>query len=310
MKVGVVGSGFVGATAAYALTLRGTCSDLVLVDRDQDRARAEAEDIAHAAPVSHGTRVTSGDFAALSGCEAVVVAAGANQKPGETRLELLERNAAIFRELIPQVCEAAPLAALIIASNPVDLLTDLAASYAPAEQTVLGSGTVLDSARFRHLIAQRAGVDATHVHGYVLGEHGDSEVLAWSTVQIAGLRVEEFMAARDLPWNSSVREEIDRGTRDAAAAIIAGKQATYYGIGAALARIVEAVVLNRRAILTVSGPTPYGTAMSLPRVVGRGGIEQTLQPPLTAEEAQQLERSAQTLREALAALGEQQAKAK
>ncbi|GHF95496.1 L-lactate dehydrogenase [Deinococcus piscis] len=302
MKVGVVGSGFVGATAAYALTLRGTCSDLVLVDRDAERARAEAEDIAHAAPVSHGTRVSSGDFSALSGCDAVVVAAGANQKPGETRLELLGRNAAIFRELIPQICEAAPLAALIIATNPVDLLTDLAASYAPASQVVLGSGTVLDSARFRHLIAQRAGVDATHVHGYVLGEHGDSEVLAWSTVQIAGLGIEEFMAARQLPWNSALREEIDRGTRDAAAAIISGKRATYYGIGAALARIVEAVILDRRAILTVSGPTPYGIAMSLPRVVGRSGIEETLQPPLTAEETQQLERSAQTLREALGAL--------
>lgn len=304
MKVGVVGSGFVGATAAYALTLRGTCSDLVLVDKDSERAHAEAEDIAHAAPVSHGTRVSSGDWSALAGSEAMVVAAGANQKPGETRLELLERNAEIFQSIIPQICEAAPKAALIVATNPVDILTDLTAAYAPPEQIVLGSGTVLDSARFRYLIAQRAGVDNTHVHGYVLGEHGDSEVLAWSTAKVAGLPIEEFMAARDLPWDESIRAEIDKGTRAAAAAIIAGKRATYYGIGAALARITEAVILNRRSILTVSGPTPYGISMSLPRIVGRGGIEETLMPKLTSEESRQLEASAAALQSALAKVAE------
>ncbi|EYB69312.1 L-lactate dehydrogenase [Deinococcus phoenicis] len=297
MKVGVVGTGLVGATAAYALTLRGSCSDLVLVDKDPQRAQAEAQDIAHAAPVSSGTRVGSGGDAALADCRVVVVAAGANQQPGESRLDLLDKNAAIFREVIPRVAEQAPQAVLLIATNPVDVLTDLATRLAP-DHAVLGSGTVLDSARFRHLIAERAGVDATHVHGYVLGEHGDSEVLAWSTATVAGLPVADFMRARKLDWSEAVRAGIDAGTRDAAAAIIQGKRATYYGIGAALARITEAILGDRRAVLTVSAPTPhYGVSLSLPRIVGARGVEDTLLPTLTAEEQAALNASAEVLRE-------------
>ncbi|SMB88684.1 L-lactate dehydrogenase [Deinococcus hopiensis] len=295
MKVAVVGAGLVGATAAYALTLRGSCSDLVLVDRDEARAQAEAQDIAHAAPVSHGTRVSSGGYAALADARVVVVAAGANQQPGESRLDLLDKNAAIFRAVIPQIAHHAPQAVLLIATNPVDLLTDLAGRLAPG-QSVLGSGTVLDSARFRHMIAQRANVDPRHVHGYVLGEHGDSEVLAWSTAAVAGLPVADFMAARGLEWTPELRGEIDTGTRDAAATIIQGKRATYYGIGAALARIAEAVLGDRRSVLTVSAPTPeYGVSLSLPRIVGAGGVEGTLLPTLTPQEAAALQESADVL---------------
>ncbi len=300
MKVGVVGAGFVGATAAYALTLRGSCSELVLVDIAKQRAVAEAADIAHAAPVSHGTRVTSGEYSDLAGCDAVIVAAGLNQKPGETRLELLGRNAAIFQDIIPQIYAGAPDAVLIIATNPVDVLTELAARFAPEGQPVLGSGTVLDSARFRHLVALQAGVDTTHVHGYVLGEHGDSEVLAWSTLRVAGLPIEAYMEARQRPWNAEIMAQIDEGTRAAAASIIAGKMATYYGIGAALARITEAVILDRRSVLTVTGPTPYGVYMSLPCVVGRSGIEATLQPRLSDAEEEALQRSAGILKDSLA----------
>ncbi|WP_102128249.1 L-lactate dehydrogenase [Deinococcus planocerae] len=303
MKVGVVGAGLVGATAAYALTLRGSCSDLVLVDKDEKRAQAEAQDIAHAAPVSHGTRVTSGGYAALADCRVVVIAAGANQQPGESRLDLLDKNAAIFREVVPQVAGHAPEAVLLIATNPVDALTDLATRLAPGH-AVLGSGTVLDSARFRHLIAQHAGVDPTHVHGYVLGEHGDSEVLAWSTATVAGLPVEDFMRARGLEWTGEVRAAIDAGTRDAAAEIIEGKRATYYGIGAALARIAEAILGDRRSILTVSAPTePFGVSLSVPRIVGARGVEDTLIPPLPPEEQGALEASAGVLRETGARLG-------
>ncbi|GHG31395.1 L-lactate dehydrogenase [Deinococcus indicus] len=302
MKVGVVGAGLVGATAAYALTLRGSCSEVILTDQNSDRARAEAQDIAHAAPVSHGVRVGSGPVADLRGSAVVIVAAGANQKPGESRLDLLQKNAAIFRELIPQVVAAAPGATLLIATNPVDVLTDLTARLAPGA-SVMGSGTVLDSARFRHLIAEHAGVDGTHVHGYVLGEHGDSEVLAWSTASVAGLPVADFMAARGREWTPEIRAQIDADTRGAAAQIIGGKHATYYGIGAALARITERVLGDRRGILTVSAPTPeFGVSLSLPRVVGRGGVVDTISPALTGPERQALERSAAVLRDALAAL--------
>ncbi|GGL97895.1 L-lactate dehydrogenase [Deinococcus aerophilus] len=300
MKVGIVGAGLVGATAAYALTLRDSCSEVVLVDQDTERARAEALDIAHASPISHGARVSSGDYPDLSGSRVVMIAAGANQKPGEGRLELLDRNAAIFRMVIPQVAQHAPGAVLLIATNPVDALTDLTVRLAP-DHAVMGSGTVLDSARLRYLIAQRARVDATNVHAYVLGEHGDSEVIAWSTATVAGLPVAEFMRARGLPWTPEIRAEIEAGTRDAAASIIGGKRATYYGIGAALARITERVLGDRRAVLTVSAPTPeYGVSLSVPRIVASGGIEASILPQLTDDEKAALERSAAVLRETLA----------
>ncbi|PNY82016.1 lactate/malate family dehydrogenase [Deinococcus koreensis] len=298
MKVGVVGAGLVGATAAYAMTLRGSCAEIVLSDLDLRRAEAEAQDIAHASPVSHGTRVSAGPLEELAGSRVVIVAAGANQQPGESRLDLLQKNAGIFRELIPQVAASAPGAVLLIATNPVDVLTGLSTRLAP-EQPVMGSGTVLDSARFRHLVAQHAGVDATHVHGYVLGEHGDSEVIAWSTATVAGLPVADFMAARGLDWTPEIRAAIESGTRDAAAAIIGGKRATYYGIGAALARITERVLGDRRAVLTVSAPTPqFGVSLSLPRVVGAGGVLATVMPRLTPDEETALEASAAVLREA------------
>ncbi|GHF40230.1 L-lactate dehydrogenase [Deinococcus metalli] len=304
MKVGVVGAGLVGATAAYALVLRGSCSELLLTDLDAARADAEAQDIAHASPVSHGTRVDSGPLDALSGSRVVIVAAGANQQPGESRLDLLGKNAAIFRDLMPRVAAAAPGAVLLIATNPVDVLTDLSARLLP-DRAVLGSGTVLDSARLRWLTAQHAGVDATHVHGAVLGEHGDSEVIAWSAVTVAGLPVAAFMQARGRPWTPDIRAQIEAGTRGAAAAIIQGKRATYYGIGAALARITERILQGRRAVLTVSAPTPaYGVSLSVPRIVGAAGVLETVMPALNDAEAAALEASAAVLRAARSSLAE------
>lgn len=300
MKVGVVGTGFVGATAAYALTLRGSCSEMVLYDKDEKRAQAEAEDIGHAAPVSHGSRISAGPISELAGSKVVIISAGANQQPGETRLDLLSKNAKIFGELIPEVAQNAPDAVLLIATNPVDVLTQLAIRLAP-NNAVIGSGTVLDSARFRYLIAQQAHVDPTHVHGYVLGEHGDSEVMAWSTVTVAGLPIDDFMKARNLPWTAEIRTEIERGTREAAASIIGGKKATYYGIGAALARITERILGNRRAVLTISAPTPElgGVSLSLPRIVGAHGVEDTVLPPLSEQEFEALEKSAAVLKAAV-----------
>lgn len=181
MKIGIIGAGFVGSTAAYALVMRGIGRELVLVDANKARAAAEADDIAHAVPFANALEVNDGEYSDLKGARIVILAAGANQKPGETRLQLLDRNAAIFREIIPQVLDYAPDARIIVATNPVDIMTHLAAHYAHKRgvpyNRVIGSGTTLDTARFRLLLSRHVGVDTAHIHAYVIGEHGDSEVL-------------------------------------------------------------------------------------------------------------------------------------
>jgi L-lactate dehydrogenase len=260
MKVGVVGSGLVGATAAYALVMRGVGREVVLVDKNPARAAAEADDIRHAVPFAHALEVRAGDYADLAGANAVVLCAGVGQKPGETRLQLLKRNAAVFAEVVPAVLAAAPGAVLVVATNPVDVMTHLAARTAAAVGVpagrVLGSGTTLDTARFRSLVGGRCGVDPHHVHGYVVGEHGDSEVLTWSLVTVGGMPLDEFARLRGVDLSATVRSEIDEKVRRAAYTIIAGKGATYYGVGSALARVVEAVLHDQRSILTVCARPP------------------------------------------------------
>src|SRR5215831_1309940 len=254
MKVGVVGSGLVGATAAYALVMRGVGREIVLVDRNEARAAAEADDIRHAVPFAHSLDVRAGGYVDLVGCRVVVLCAGVGQKPGETRLQLLRRNAAVFREVVPAVLAHAPNAVLVVASNPVDVMTHLAASYAAKCGTppgrVFGSGTTLDTARFRSLLGGHCGVDPHHVHAYVIGEHGDSEVLTWSLATIGGMPLEEFARLRRIHLSESVRKDIDGKVRGAAYTIIRGKDATYYGIGAALARIVDVILHDQRSVMT------------------------------------------------------------
>lgn len=302
MKVGVVGCGFVGSTAAYAIVLRGACTDLALVDLDPAAARAHAEDILHATPFASPVRTLGGDYPELAGARIVVLACGVNQKPGETRIELLGRNAAIFQQVVPRVLAAAPDAILLVATNPVDVITTLVTRMSglpPAR--VIGSGTILDTARFRALLAEHLGVAPHSVHAYVLGEHGDSEVLAWSTADVGGVPVDVFAAQRGLAHDETFRARIDDGVRRAAYRIIAGKKATYFGIGAGLARIVEAIRDDERAMLTVSTTeNPLhglaGVAFSLPRVVGADGATVTLTPRLSAREDQALRRSGELLR--------------
>jgi L-lactate dehydrogenase len=312
MKIGIVGSGFVGASAAFAIVMRGVGREVVLVDKNRARAEAEADDIRHAVPFAHAMEVSSGDYADLANCRAVVVCAGVGQKPGENRLQLLQRNAEVFADVIPQIIKHAPDAVLIIASNPVDAMTHLAAHYAakcgaPAGR-VFGSGTTLDTARFRSLLANYCGVDSHHVHGYVIGEHGDSEVLTWSLVTVGGMPLSEFAKLRGLQAIETVRDGVDRQVRNAAYSIISGKGATYYGIGSALARIVEAVVNDQRAILTVTLPTSEvegvnNACVALPRLVGGDGVLETFPLPLSAEEAGQLSASARVVRAAMDEIG-------
>lgn len=311
MKVGIVGSGLVGSTAAYALVMQGVGREVVLVDRNAGRADAEADDLFHAVPFSHPLTVRSGDYDALADSRVVIISAGVNQQPGETRLQLLERNAAVFSEVVPAILRYAPEAVLVVATNPVDVMTHLTAHFAgklgvPAHR-VIGSGTTLDTARFRTLLGTHLGVDSHHIHGYVIGEHGDSEVLTWSLTAVAGLRLDEFCRVRSMTLSAEQRAEIDQRVRRAAYHIIQGKGATYYGIGSALARIVDVVLHNQRAVLTVCSPTAevagvQDVTLSLPRIVGGQGLIASM--PLTLDDAEQaaLQRSATILREAITSL--------
>lgn len=311
MKVGIVGSGRVGSTAAYALIMRGVGSQLVMVDMDAARAKAEAADLLHAVPFANPMRVTSGSYEDLEGAKAVIIAAGAGRSPGETRLQLLSKNAAVFQDVVPKILKYAPDAILVIASNPVDITTHLAARYAvqagvPAHR-VIGSGTTLDTARFRAIVASYVGVDSRHVHGYVVGEHGDSEVLTWSRTTIGGTPLEEFCRMRNVRMDDEVKADIDNQVRFAGRDIIAGKGATFYGIGSSLAYIVNTIINDRRTIMTVGTPMPdvagvKDVTVSLPHLVSGEGVIATFPLQLTADEEAKLAASANVVRDAIVSL--------
>lgn len=310
-KIGVVGAGNVGATAAYAMVMSDVGREIVLVDLNDKRALAEADDIRHAVPFSHPVDVHAGQYADLAGCRVVVITAGVNQKPGETRLQLLERNAGVFREVVPAILEHAPDAVLVVATNPVDVMTHItahvAAQFGVPSSRVVGSGTTLDTARYRTLLGQHVGVDARHVHAFVLGEHGDSEVLTWSLDTIGGVPLAEFCRMRNIRLDAEDKQRIDTAVRRAAYSIIDGKGATYYGIGAALARIVDVILSDQRAILTVCTPSPEvagvkDVTVALPRLVGGEGVIAKFPPPLDQEETRLLARSAAIVREAIDSL--------
>lgn len=296
-KVSVIGTGFVGASSAFAMALQGVCSDLLLVDANIDRAKAEAADISHGAAVASGVRVHSGGYADIAGSSVVVIAAGVNQKPGESRLALLARNAEIFKSIIPQIVAVVPEAVVVVATNPVDIMTDVTRALHLHPERVLGTGTVLDTARFRDLLGRESGISPRYIHANVLGEHGDSSVLCWEYAQIAGLSVKNYLATMGKTWTADDARRIEEKVRGAAGTIIAGKQATYYGIGAAVAKIVEAILKDSRAVMTVSGISPFGLSLALPNVVGKGGIMHTLMPTLSDEEQQKLQASADILRQ-------------
>jgi len=308
MKVGIVGTGFVGSSAAYAMVLRGVASELVLVDAQPELARAQAEDLLHAVPFGSPVRVMAGDYADLVGARVVVLACGVNQQPGETRLQLLERNTAVFQEVMARLRPHAPGAILVVATNPVDLITQivLRLSGLPPDR-VVGSGTILDTARFRALLGEYLGIAPQSVHAYVLGEHGDSEVLIWSSARAGGVPLETFAQQTGRGLTPEVKSRIDDGVRRAAYRIIAGKRATYYGIGAGLSRIVKAIRDDERVVLTLSafdghlrGFAPV--CFSLPRVLGAEGVRATLLPPLDRAEKAALRRSTEILHQAARSL--------
>ncbi|MCR9149040.1 MAG: L-lactate dehydrogenase [Rhodobacteraceae bacterium] len=308
MKVGIVGAGMVGSAAGFALALTGGAREVVLLDRDAARARAEAEDISHAVPFGRTLRVRAGDWPELSGAGVVILACGVSQRPGESRLALLSRNAAVFSEVIGHVRRIAPDAILLVATNPVDVMTDIATRLSGLPPgRVIGSGTILDSARFRSLLGGHLGIAPQSVHAYVLGEHGDSEVLSWTAARAGSVPIRDFAAQVGAPITDTVRAAIDDGVRRAAYRIIAGKGATWHGIGAGLARIVRAIAGDEGAVLSVSIVTPEivgvgPVALSLPRIVGAAGVTADLMPDLDAAETEALRASATLLADTAAQL--------
>lgn len=302
MKVGIIGAGMVGSAAAYALGMRGVASEVVLVDLNPALAEAHALDIAHAMPFASGTTVTSGDYDRLRNAGVVIIAAGVAQRPDETRTDLLGRNAAVFRSVIGEIMRVCPETLLLIASNPVDTMTQITTEISGLPpHRVIGSGTILDSARFRSLLGAHLGVSPRSIHAYVLGEHGDSQVLAWSCARAGAVPIAAFGAQVGAPITDAVRADIDNKTRNAAYTIIGGKGSTYYGIAAGLARMVAAVRQNEQAVLSVSIVTGNvegvrDVALSVPRVVGRQGVVADLFPEIEAQEHDALRRSASRLR--------------
>ncbi len=305
MKVGIVGCGFVGSTAAYTLVLKGLVSELVLIDVNSKAALAHAEDILHATPFERAVRVVAGDYSLLEQADVVVLCCGVGQRPGETRLDLLKRNVAVFSGVCGQVLRYAKDPILLVASNPVDIMTHVTLKLSSLPPTkVIGSGTILDTARFRALLGEHLGVSPSSIHAYVLGEHGDSEVLAWSSVKVGGVPLPDFAQQIGRYLTEEVIARIGEGVRNAAYRIIEGKGATYFGISAGLANIIQTIRDDERRILTVSSLTSAvaeleGTCLSLPRLVGAEGIIAEFRPDLSDGEREGLTSSMQILREAV-----------
>lgn len=307
-KIAVVGAGQVGTTFAYALLLSGLAAEIVLVDADPARAEGEAMDLNHAVPFARPVRVRA---AGVEGCREAaitVIAAGFAQKAGETRLDLARRNAALVRAIAPEVAGASPQGILLLATNPVDIVTyeALRASGLPPSR-VIGSGTTLDTARFRYLLGERFALDARNVHAYIVGEHGDSEVAVWSHAHVAGMPLDEYCRMNGVALGPAERERLFVDTRDAAYRIIRRKGATYYAVAAGLVRIVEAILRDQRSILTVSTllQGQHGlrdVCLSLPTVLGRAGAERVIDLELDTEEEAALQRSAAVLKEVLASV--------
>jgi len=301
-KVGLVGTGLVGSSFAYGLIIKGLASELVLVDAKREKAEGEMMDFNHGLSFTTPMKISAGGYEDLAGSHVVVIAAGAAQKPGESRLDLLVRNAAIFRTIVPQVVRHNPNGIILVATNPVDILTYLSLQESNLPPTrVIGSGTILDTSRFRFLLGQYYGVDTRSVHAYIIGEHGDSEIPLWSMANIGGVRLQEFAPLKNKKYDQTELDRIFLAVRDAAYEIIKRKGATYYAIGLGLLSIVEAILGDHRTVLSVSTLMTghYGVrdmCLSLPCVVGTDGVEEILTLNLSQEEESGFRSSASKLK--------------
>ena len=309
VRVAIIGAGNVGATFAYALLMSGLASEIVVIDANQKKAEGEVMDLNHAVPLAQPVRVWVGDYKDCVGAAVTVITAGAAQKPGETRIDLAARNVEIFGQIVPKIVENNPNGIILVATNPVDVL-----SYATwkisgmPKERVIGSGTILDTARFRFLLSQYFGVDPRSIHAYIIGEHGDSEVPVWSAANIAGMRFPAYCEQMGLGCDQEALNHLFEQTRDAAYQIIARKGSTSYAVATGILRIVEAILRDQGTVLSISSliDNYYGlndVFLSLPTVVDRGGVERVLRLQLDDQEAAGLRRSGQMLQDLARKLG-------
>lgn len=307
-RVAIVGTGFVGSTTAYALLISGIAEEVVLIDQDRRLAEGHVHDLRDAEVFSHGTRVRVGEFKDCCSADVVIITAGVSQAGMKSRLDGLRATAEILREIVREVSSCNPRGILLIASNPVDVLTFAAWQWSglPASR-VMGSGTSLDTARFRRRLAEKYGIASENVHAYIIGEHGDGQIPLLSSARIAGVPLDSFCRQLGMPYEEDALSKIASETRTAGIDIIGAKGATYYGIGAALVRMVRAILRNEHAVLTVSSIVPEYiglglVALSLPAIIGRDGIVRVLDTPLNDSERQALEASAETLKSHISSL--------
>lgn len=300
-KVAVVGCGFVGASIAFMLMQKGLFTEMVLLDVNHAKAEGEAMDLSHGLPYTASMDIYAGTYADLADCALIIITAGANQKQGETRLDLIGKNTHILKSILPQITATSFEGILMIVSNPVDILTYEAQRISgyPANR-VIGSGTVLDTARLKHLLSRHLNVDSRSVHAFIIGEHGDSELAVWSAANVSGIDLNHFCTLRGYSDHEQTMQKIYEAVRDSAYEIIERKGATYYGIAMAVARIAECIVKDERAVLPVSTVLQgqyglHGLALSIPSVVGKDGVESVLEIPLSDAEMRALHASAEQL---------------
>ena len=302
-KAAVIGCGFVGSATAFTLMQSRLFSELVLLDVNMEKADGEAKDIAHGIPFAGQMKIYAGTYDDAADAAIIIITAGANQKPGETRLDLVQKNTAIYQSIIPEIVKRDFGGILLIVSNPVDILTYVALKLSGLpENRVLGSGTVLDTARLKYALGEHLGVDSRSVHSFIIGEHGDSEIAAWSSTNVSGIPLNDFCEMRGHFNHDAAMDAIAEKVKNRAYEIISKKQATYYGIAMSVKRICECIVRNERSILPVSAMMhgEYGIediTLSMPAIVGIGGVETHVPIALSEEEAEKLVESAKKLKE-------------
>ena len=308
-KCAVIGCGNVGATTAYSLMLSGLFNEIVLLDIDKKRAQGEAEDIAHGIPFNSPVEIYAGDYSDIYDAGILIITAGVSQRPGETRIDLIQRNTKVFSSIISQIKATRFEGIILVVTNPVDILTYVTIALSKFDpRKVLGSGTVLDTARLKQLMGNKFGVDARNIHTFIIGEHGDSELPVWSSANVSGIDIDSYCQNFECDYSGSAFQSTFESVRDAAYSIIEAKGATYYAIAEAVKRIVTAIVRDERTILPVSTllTGQYGISdvcLGIPCVVGKNGIEEILEIPLTETEKKNIIRSANALQNAIATIG-------